>query len=215
MKVRHLAIVLTSLALMLSAGCSILPENDPPTLYRLPALDEAHASTSTASSRMDATQSATKRLGVAAPEAGYLLSSSRIVVYPENTQVKVYEGARWHEDTPELLQARLIDGLQQSGLYAGVGSDHLPSDLLLLSELRHFQSVYENGRPSAVIQLDVQLVEADSRASIGSQSFRTSSQAADVEIPAVVDAFGRASDTLVEQLTAWLSEQRTGVEARN
>ncbi|PRY65517.1 cholesterol transport system auxiliary component [Vreelandella songnenensis] len=212
MTVRHLAISLTSLALMLSAGCSILPENDPPTLYRLPA---SEAAASTISSQASAGQSATRRLGIAAPEAGYLLSSSRIVVYPENTRVNVYEGARWHEDTPDLIQARLIDGLQQSGLYTSVGSDHLPSDLLLLSELRHFQSVYENGRPSAVIQLDVQLVEADSRASIGSQSFRTSSQAADVEIPAVVDAFGRASDTLVEQLTAWLSKQRTDVEPRN
>lgn len=200
MSLRPFFITLTSLALLTNAGCSILPESDPPSLYRLPA---------SAPSSQPAAMSSTsaQRLGVASPEAGYLLSSNRIVVYPENTRVNVYEGVRWHEDTPDLVQARLIEGLQESGIFASVGSDHLPSDLLLLSELRHFQSEYDNGRPRAVIQLDVQLVEADSRAPIASKSFRTTSQASDVEIPAVVDAFGRASDTLVEALIAWLAER--------
>lgn len=198
MSLRPLAIAVTATALLLSAGCSILPESDPATLYRLPSSDRSSVAPTATSEQ--------KRLGIAAPEAGYLLSSNRIVVSPEHNVVNVYEGARWHEDTPELVQARLIDGLQKSHLFASVGSDHMPSDLLLLSELRHFQSEYENGRPQVVIQLDVQLVEASARTPIASQSFSTVSQAADVEIPSVVDAFGRASDTLTEQLTTWLSE---------
>lgn len=199
MSLRPLAIAVTATALLLSVSCSILPESDPATLYRLPSSDPSRSSVALMTTGQ-------KRLGIAAPEAGYLLSSNRIVVYPEHNVVNVYEGARWHEDTPELVQARLIDGLQQSRLFASVGSDHMPSDLLLLSELRHFQSEYDNGRPKAVIQLDVQLVEASARTPIASQSFSAVSQAADVEIPSVVDAFGRASDTLTEQLTTWLSE---------
>ncbi|MBE0464012.1 MAG: ABC-type transport auxiliary lipoprotein family protein [Halomonadaceae bacterium] len=200
MSLRPWAIAVTATVLLLSAGCSILPESDPATLYRLPSSDPARSSVAPTA------MSGQKRLGIAAPEAGYLLSSNRIVVYPEHNVVNVYEGARWHEDTPELVQARLIDALQQSRLFASVGSDHMPSDLLLLSELRHFQSEYDNGRPKAVIQLDVQLVEASARTPIASQSFSATSQAADVEIPSVVNAFGRASDTLTEQLTTWLSD---------
>ncbi|RUR37382.1 ABC-type transport auxiliary lipoprotein family protein [Vreelandella populi] len=211
MSMRPFFVTLTSLVLLTSAGCSILPENDPPSLYRLPSSER---SSSESSHHGTASSTSTQRLGVATPEAGYLLSSNRIVVYPENTRVNVYEGARWHEDTPDLIQARLIEGLQQSTLFASVGSDHLPSDLLLLSELRHFQSEYDNGRPRAVIQIDVQLVEADSRAPLASESFRTTSQASNVEIPAVVDAFGRASDALVEQLTAWLAEHSNTRSAR-
>ncbi|MBP5981249.1 MAG: membrane integrity-associated transporter subunit PqiC [Halomonas sp.] len=205
MNLRPLAITLTAAALLLSAGCSILPESDPATLYRLPSADPSRTSVA------PRVTSGQKRLGIAAPEAGYLLSSNRIVVYPEHNVVNVYEGARWHEDTPELVQARLIDALQQSSLFASVGSDHMPSDLLLLSELRHFQSEYENGRPKAVIRLDVQLVEANARMPIASQSFSTTSQASDVEILSVVDAFGRASDTLTEQLTTWLSENSNAI----
>ena len=211
MSMRPFFITLALLVLLTSAGCSILPENDPPSLYRLPA---SAPSSHEASHQGVMSPTSTKRLGVASPETGYLLSSNRIVVYPENTRVSVYEGARWHEDTPDLIQARLIEGLQQSALFESVGSDHLPSDLLLLSELRHFQSEYDHGRPRAVIQLDVQLVEASSRAPLASKSFKTTSQASDVEIPAVVDAFGRASDNLVKELTAWLAERSNTEYAR-
>lgn len=205
MNLRTLAIAATSMALLLSAGCSILPESDAATLYRLPPADLVNSAPSSTPQQ---------RLGIATPGAGYLLSGNRIVVYPEHTVVNVYEGARWHEDTPTLIQNRLVDGLQQSRLFTSVGSDHLPADLLLLSELRHFQSEYQNGQPNAVIQLDVQLVDASAQTPLAARSFRASETASDAAIPAVIDAFGRASDTLTGQLTAWLAEQSHVLKGR-
>jgi cholesterol transport system auxiliary component len=188
-------------AFLLSAGCTVLPKSDPSTLYRLPASD-----LSLIGARPSGALTA-KRLGIAAPEAGYLLSSNRIVVSPSRNVVNVYEGARWYADAPDLLQARLIAGLQQSQLFTGVGSDHLPSDLLLLSELRHFQSEYETLPPSVKIQLDVQLVDAQNRAPLAAKSFTTNAQSITTNIPDVVDAFGIASDELTEQLVEWLAQQ--------
>lgn len=199
MSLRIPTTLIVSAALLLSAGCSILPESDPATLYRLPASDLPAAAISSSS--------ASQRLGIADPEAGHLLSSNRIVVYPERNVVNVYEGARWHEDTPDLLKARLIAGLQQSQLFAGVGSDRLPHDLLLLSELRHFQSDYVTTPPTVKMQLDVQLVGPQNRTPLAAMNFTTSAQASSVEIADVVDAFGRASDELTEQLAAWLAQQ--------
>tara|TARA_R100001039_G_C1853052_1_gene114197 strand:+ start:2772 stop:3251 length:480 start_codon:yes stop_codon:yes gene_type:complete len=149
-----------------------------------------------------------QRLAVAAPQAGHLLSSNRIVVYPEGNVVNVYEAARWQENAPALLQSRLITGLQQSRLFASVGSDSLPSERLLLSELRHFQSDYATHPPTVKVQLDVQLVSTQNRASIATQSFTTSAQAISTDIPDVVDAFGDASDDLTEQLVNWLANQQ-------
>lgn len=208
MSLRPLAIAITATVLLFSAGCSILPESDPATLYRLPSAEFVNSLPSSSAS------SEQPRLGIATPEAGYLLSGNRIVVYPERNVVNVYEGARWHEDTPTLIQNRLVDGLQQSRLFTSVGSDHLPADLLLLSELRHFQSEYQNGQPNAVIQLDVQLVDASTQTPLAARSFRASEPASDTAIPAVIDAFGRASDTLTEQLTAWLAEQSRVLKGR-
>lgn len=199
MSLRIPAIILTGAVLLLSAGCSILPESEPATLYRLPASD---LPSSTPSSN-----SATQRLGIANPEAGHLLSSNRIVVYPEGNVVNVYEGARWHEDAPDLLQARLIEGLQQSQLFAGVGSDRLPHDLLLLSELRHFQSDYVTNPPTVKVQLNVQLVSPQNRTPLAAMNFSTSAQARSVDITDVVDAFGSASDELTVQLDDWLAQQ--------
>lgn len=199
MSLRIPATILVSAALLLSAGCSILPESEPATLYRLPASDLSSATISSSS--------ASQRLGIADPEAGHLLSSNRIVVYPERNVVNVYEGARWHEDAPDLLKARLITGLQQSQLFAGVGSDRLPHDLLLLSELRHFQSDYVTTPPTVKVQLDAQLVGTQHRTPLAAMNFTTSAQASSVDIADVVDAFGRASDELTEQLATWLAQQ--------
>ena len=200
MTLRPTAIVLVSAALLLSSGCSILPESQPATLYRLPSSDIQPVTSDSMATR--------QRLAVAAPQAGHLLSSNRIVVYPEGNVVNVYEAARWQENAPALLQSRLITGLQQSRLFASVGSDSLPSERLLLSELRHFQSDYATHPPTVKVQLDVQLVSTQNRASIATQSFTTSAQAISTDIPDVVDAFGAASDDLTEQLVNWLANQQ-------
>lgn len=200
MTLRPTAIVLVSAALLLSSGCSILPESQPATLYRLPSSDIQPVTSDSMATR--------QRLAVAAPQARHLLSSNRIVVYPEGNVVNVYEAARWQENAPALLQSRLITGLQQSRLFASVGSDSLPSERLLLSELRHFQSDYATHPPTVKVQLDVQLVSTQNRASIATQSFTTSAQAISTDIPDVVDAFGDASDDLTEQLVNWLANQQ-------
>lgn len=202
MTLRPIVIVLVCATLLFSSGCSILPESEPATLYRLPSSDVQPV---TPSSDSITTR---QRLAVAAPQAGHLLSSNRIVVYPEGNIVNVYEGARWQENAPDLLQSRLIMGLQQSRLFASVGSDSLPSERLLLSELRHFQSDYATHPPTVKVQLDVQLVSTQNRASIATQSFTTSAQSISTAIPDVVNAFGAASDDLTEQLVNWLANQK-------
>ncbi|GGC85433.1 ABC-type transport auxiliary lipoprotein family protein [Vreelandella lutescens] len=197
MKTPALRLSLLLSALLTLTGCSILPEKAPSTLYRLPAANVTnHTSTATLPTR----------LGIATPEAGHLLSSNRIVVFPDGNVVNVYEGARWHEDAPDMLQAQLISGLQQRQLFANVGSDRLPHDLQLLSELRHFQSEYDTTPPSINLQLDVQLVGNDQQP-VASTSFAIRERAASTEIPDVVNAFGRAADQLTEQLARWLATQ--------
>ncbi|MDQ7731358.1 ABC-type transport auxiliary lipoprotein family protein [Halomonas sp. SpR1] len=204
MSLRIPAILLISATLLFSTGCSILPESEPATLYRLPTCDLPSAAASS--------NSANQRLGIAEPEAGHLLSSNRMVVYPERNVVNVYAGARWHEDAPDLIKARLITGLQQSQLFAGVGSDRLPHDLLLLSELRHFESDYVTNPPTVKVQLDVQLVSPENRTPLAANNFSASAQASSVDIAVVVDAFGSASDELTEQLAAWLAQQIDVIE---
>ncbi len=199
MTLRPTAIALVSAALLLSSGCSILPESESATLYRLPSSDIRPVTSDSMTTH--------QRLAVAAPEAGHLLSSNRILVYPEGNIVNVYEGALWQENAPDLLKGRLITGLQQSRLFTSVGSDSLPSERLLLSELRHFQSDYVTNPPTVKVQLDVQLVSTQQRAAIATQSFTTSAQSISTDIPDVVNAFGAASDELTEQLTNWLANQ--------
>lgn len=195
-------ILATALSL---GGCTLLPEREPATHYRLPSATLSHQTT--ISSDATIPPSIPLQLGIASPEADHLLSSNRIVVYPARHLVNVYEGARWHENTPDMLQARLIEGLQQRQLFKGVNSDRLPHDLLLLSELRHFQSEYDTQPPSVHIQLDVQLVHGVDYRPISTKSLTHRVTASSTALTDVVDAFGQASDALTEALAHWLEEQ--------
>lgn len=194
---------LGALALVSLSGCSLLPKSDPNTLYRLPAEPIAAANV-----QID------QRLAVATPEADQLLSSNRIVVFPERSVVNVYQGARWYDDLPDLLQARLIDGLEESALFKSVASDQLPSDLIVLSELRQFQSAYTTTPPTVTAQLDVHLARESTRATLASQRFSVSQQASSVAIEDVVDAFGAASDELTRQLAQWLAREAPTLSAQ-
>ena len=75
------SVVCVTAVLLMSSGCSILPEIEPATLYRLPSSDIQPVTSDSMTTR--------QRLAVAAPQAGHLLSSNRIVVYPEGNIVNV------------------------------------------------------------------------------------------------------------------------------
>ena len=85
-------------------------------------------------------------------------------------------------------------------------------DLLLLSELRHFQSDYVTNPPTVKVELDVQVVSAQNRTPLAAMNFSTRAQASSVDIAAVVDAFGSASDELTAQLANWLAQQTKAID---
>ncbi|XKH61506.1 ABC-type transport auxiliary lipoprotein family protein [Halomonas sediminis] len=185
--------LLACITVLAVSGCTVLPEQESLTLYRLPASSIGEAPSSLGA----------VTLGVETPEAGRLLGSERIVVFPEPLVVSVYEGAHWHDDAPVLVQQRLIEALQESGLFASVSSGKLPTDYTLLSELRSFQSEYIQGHPEARLQLDVKLLDAN-RQPVASRSLSANARAESVEIPQVVAAFGEAGDELSRKLISWL-----------
>lgn len=186
------------LFLLLAAGllgaCSLLPQSEPLDVYLLPA------------TALPAQSGAVDwALRVASPSSNQLLDDTRIVVLPEPGRVNTYQGARWSERTPQLLQGRLLDAFQDDGRIRALSSDEqrLQADLELVSELRAFHSQYRGERPEALIQLDARLVDARKQRILASRRFRISQPAGDASIGAVVAAFGQAGDRLARELVDW------------
>ncbi|HAF56371.1 MAG TPA: ABC transporter [Thauera sp.] len=183
-------------AAVLLQACSILPKAEPLDVYMLPSSPPAAAS---------AAEAVPWSLRIARPAAGVHLSGQRIVVVPEDSRISVYKGAGWSDPAPVLVRNRLLDGFRADGRVATLSTDEkqLHADFELDSDLRAFQSEYRDGRPEAVVRLDARLVHTVTRRIVASQSFEVRAAAVDAEVPAVVKAFGAASDRLAAEVVDW------------
>ena len=180
------------------AACSILPRQEPSVVYRLPA----------ASATSQTTTPLPWSLRVVRPKSSEILDSPRIAVIPEGDVVSSYKGARWSDPAPVLLRNRLTDAFYRDGRVQSISTDdsNLQADFELGGELQAFQSEYRGTAIDVVIRLDARLADNRQRI-IASRRFEVHQPVADKQVPAVVKAFGQASDTLTAQVLQWTIDQ--------
>ncbi len=198
-----LTLALAPLLGLLLTGCSVLPRSAPVDVYQLPsALPPPGSSTSR-------TAALPESLRVTRPAAGTLLAGQRIIVLPAGDRVSYYKGAQWSEPAPLLLRNRLLDALRSDGRLATLSSDDrmLQADFELDGDLRAFQGIYQDGSPQILLRLDLRLVRTATQRIVASRCFELLQPATDAALPAVVSAFGQASDRLALQVVDWSVEQ--------
>ena len=199
----RLRLLATLLLIGSLSACSILPKSQVLSIYRLPA-----------SSLPNHAVSADWALRVNKPYSSQLLDSTRSAVLPPGDQISAYQGVRWSDRAPLLLRDRLIDAFLDDGRLKAVSSDdsRLQADLELDGDLRAFHSEYQNGRPAARILFEARLVESGSLRILASRRFEVSQAARDTSVPAVVNAFGQASDQLAREVLEWTLNQGQAVQ---
>jgi cholesterol transport system auxiliary component len=191
-------------ALLLSASllpaCSLLPAAAPVDVYQLPTNLPRQPGSATELS---------VSLRVTRPTASALLAGQRLLVQPEGDRISYYKGAQWSEPAPVLLRNRVLDALRSDGRIATLSNDEriLQADFELGGELRGFQSVYRDGRPEVRLVLDLQLVRTASQRILASRRFELVHATTSSDLPAVVQAFGSASDQLALEVTQWAVSQ--------
>lgn len=186
-------------ATLLSLGaCSILPEQAPSDVYRLP----------TALPASNVTAPVSWSLRVVRPKSSETLDSPRIAVIPQGNVISSYKGARWSDPAPVLLRNRLADAFYRDGRIQSISTDdsNLQADFELGGELQAFQSEYRGAAIEVVIRLDARLAD-DRQRIVASRRFEVDQPVADKQVSAVVSAFGQASDTLAAQVLQWTVEQ--------
>ncbi|WP_296556921.1 ABC-type transport auxiliary lipoprotein family protein [Pigmentiphaga sp.] len=188
-----------SLAVLASA-CTLLPEQKTVDIYRLPSAQAAVSPPGKAQAWS---------LRIRSPHANTTLDSARIAVIVQGDRLSTYGGARWTDAPPVLLRARLAEAFRLDGRVASVSTtaSNVRADLELDSDLRAFQSEYRGAVPYAVVSLDARLISTATRRVVASRSFEVAQPAEGVEVPAVVSAFGLASDALAGQVVQWVVEQ--------
>jgi cholesterol transport system auxiliary component len=193
----------TSLAalclLTLLGGCSILPQSAPLQIYLLPS----HASAPSAGAAVDWS------LRINQPQASQALDNARIAVLAQDNLISSYAGSRWSDPAPRLLRNHLLNSFQNDGRVRALSSDDdsLQADFSLGGELQAFQTEYQQGEIRVLIRLQARLIDSRSQRIIASQRFEVRQAVADPQVPAVVVAFGQASDQLAAQLLNWTLTQ--------
>jgi len=190
------------------AACSVLPPGQTIDIYRLPALSTGAASQASASALVADSAHAARHsavLRVALLESSVALDSAKIVVIPDGDILSSYRGARWSDPAPELMRTRLVQAFIADNRIIALKDNNssIHVDLELGGELEAFQTEYRDGKPVVRVRFDATLVDVSGRRVIAVRRFEVLDTPPNPDVPAIVKAFGRASDALSIQVVDW------------
>jgi len=182
------------LALLLLGGCSILPEVERYTTYRLPPLEAEPRATE-----------APWALRIAPPASSDLLAGPRLPVRLGEHRMSVYRGARWVAPLPGLWQDHLIEAYRSDGRLSRItdSPDPVEADLVLHTTLRAFRVLTPETEPRARVTVDARLIAPRQQRLVGAEHFRTTAPAAGRSADAAVAALGAASNEVTRALIEW------------
>ncbi|MBP6596529.1 MAG: membrane integrity-associated transporter subunit PqiC [Arenimonas sp.] len=148
------------------------------------------------------------QLTVMAVAANPMLDSPRIVVRPTDHVVQTYRGVRWADRSQELLETAVVDAFEESGKLSAVGrmANTARGDFALFMEVRAFETVYRDGQPEAVIEVQANLVQlrgSSSGTATASRRFRQVVPGSAPEVEAMVEAFSEAMSGMSADLVGW------------
>jgi cholesterol transport system auxiliary component len=199
---RLLAIVLVAVTAPLVAACS-------PLGALRTAAQPLEAYTLTPAAFQPGTAATARHLLVEPPAASAAIDTDRILVMPSPLQVQYLPGARWVDSAPDLMQALIVETLQNTGAFRFVTrttTGPFP-DYTLLGELLEFQAE-ATGDPQVPLQVRVTmslaLVREDDRAIVSSRRVTASRAVASGQTSDVVTAFDAATDQVLAETAAWV-----------
>ncbi|MEM6712100.1 MAG: ABC-type transport auxiliary lipoprotein family protein [Pseudomonadota bacterium] len=192
---RKFAII--GVATIMLGGCSILALESAPQVYDLRApqtIDVGGASTS-------------RQLLVAEPTSVRFYATDRIVVRDSAATLAYFPGALWSDVLPDLFQARFAEALERTGKVRAVGrpGQGLLIDVRLVPEIRAFEvEIGGEGRATAVIDIDLKLMNDANGRIIAGQSFRVRQPARDDSAAAGAQALNAALDLLLSEMVVFV-----------
>ncbi len=181
-----LAAPLLALAL---AGCTTLLAGAPSNIYDLSAPGEVRA-----------TRGGLQIL-VPEPTTVRALDTERIAARPSPSEYAYLPGAVWSDRLPKLLQARMVETLQNSGHVraAAVPGQGLLIDYQLVMDVRAFELSQEG----AVADLAVRVMDDRNGRVVRSRVFREVVPVSSTHPAAVVQALDHAMDRAFADIANW------------
>lgn len=193
------ALVLSFLALPLAAcGFTLIDTQPAPQIYDL-----------TAPVAVTGGEAVDWELIVEEPVTVRALGTNRIALKTRDNSIQYYQGARWSDRGPALVQSTIIETLENSGRILSVGAETsgINSKYRLKSNLRNFHAdISGGGKPTIKVTLNAKLFSARTRGIVATQLLETEVAARSGKMTDVVKAFDEATQDITRQAAAWALE---------
>ena len=149
------------------------------------------------------------------PIADQMRNSDRVLVRVSRSRLQPWPEAAWLDSMPDMVHGLLIQSLEDSGRFAGVGrAGGMRSRYGLASEIRSFE-VVDDGSGRLVVELGmrINLVHQSTGRVMAARSFEDSRSVDGRSLDAVVVAFEEAMAELFADINGWVlsaGEEATG-----
>lgn len=145
------------------------------------------------------------QLLVAAPTALKALDSENIVVNPASGSIAYLSGAQWGDRLPNIIQSRLIQAYENTGLLGGVGrpGDGLAINYQVLTDVRDFGIHASTSPQMAVVELAVKLMDDKSGNVRSTKIFRNTIPVQGSGNHAYLTALDQAFAKTVAEIVSW------------
>ena len=179
------------------AGCSGLLGGNAPKLYRITSGSSYPANLPRHS----------LQLLVDVPLAPAGLDTSRIALTRSAVTIDYFADSEWTERAPLLVQTALLNSFENSRAINALdrGSAGLRTDFILMTELRHFEAVYDspNGPPEIWVAMSVRLVNPASRDIVAQTAFERRERASANDMHSIISAFDEALGGVMKEIVVW------------
>ena len=186
---------------LVAAGCLALAlgacGSAPPATFDLSALAGA---AQTAGPR--------RTIVVAEPVALQALEADRIIVKDPAGGLSFLGGGQWSDRLPRLVQARLIQSLENAQRLGAVSrpGDRVAADYQLISELRAFE--VRAGTGEAVVEISARLVTTESAKVVAARVFRAATPLPAVNPGNAAQALDRSLTQVLGEMVRWIASGR-------
>ncbi len=145
-------------------------------------------------------------LVIGAPDVPNVFDNERVALERDKT-MDYYADTQWTDSTSPLLQSLLVEAFEKSGRIKAVARDDggVPGDYMLVTEVRHFEAVYDNGdgAPEIHVEIVAKMLSLPHRDMVASHDVVQTVRASANSIPAAVAAFSQATGTALSEIVSW------------
>jgi cholesterol transport system auxiliary component len=137
------------------------------------------------------------------------LETDRIMV-KSGARVAYYKNAAWSDRLPRLMQARMVEAFQNTGLVKAVGSrsDRLDADFELSTQVQAFQINVNQGQAEAYANLYVKVIDGNNGRMVASRGFEARVSTSSKDVEEMVISLNQAFDKVLREVVPWVAKRK-------